>query len=199
MPGAFGPSPTPTSPAVPAPEADARLTFRWPLEVVQITSPYGRRPNPFARKKHRRRGGGGRMHKGVDLNGGVGDQVLAAAGGRVKQAGWYYGFGKHVSIEHPGGFLTRYAHLSEVMVYPGQVVRAGAPIGLVGSTGHSTGPHLHFGLEKNGKTVDPRRYVGKPQEGVMALRPAPPMVLDAPAPAPAAQVAASSPVSPADK
>jgi murein DD-endopeptidase MepM/ murein hydrolase activator NlpD len=77
-----------------------------------------------------------------------------------------------VLIEHPGGFQTRYGHLSEVSVHAGQVVRSGAPIGLVGSTGHSTGPHLHFGLERGGRPLDPRRYVDKPQQGVAAHPPA---------------------------
>jgi murein DD-endopeptidase MepM/ murein hydrolase activator NlpD len=110
----------------------------------------------------------------------------------VKQAGWWYGFGKSVLIEHPGGFQTRYAHLSEVMVHAGQQVRAGAPIGLVGNTGHSTGPHLHFGMERRGRTVDPRRYVGKPQEGVAALLPASAVALDEAAAPPAVGAAAAT-------
>jgi hypothetical protein len=83
------------------------------------------------------------------------------AKGRVVYAGWMRGYGKVVKIDHGGGFVTLYAHQSRIKVRRGSYVKRGQVIGYVGSTGRSTGPHLHFGLYRNGRAVDPLKYLGK--------------------------------------
>lgn len=100
-------------------------------------------------------GGGTRVHAGVDLAAPQGTHVTATFDGRVSVADWSGSYGLLVVVEHPGGMQTRYAHLSKVAVSPGQTVRRGELLGLVGSTGRSTGPHLHYELRQNGRPVDP--------------------------------------------
>ena len=100
-------------------------------------------------------GGGTRVHAGVDLAAPQGTQVSSTLDGRVSVAGWSGSYGLLVVVEHPGGMQTRYAHLSSVSVSPGQTVRRGELLGRVGSTGRSTGPHLHYELRQNGRPVDP--------------------------------------------
>jgi murein DD-endopeptidase MepM/ murein hydrolase activator NlpD len=101
----------------------------------------------------------GRMHKGVDFTAPTGSPVYAAADGRVTYAARYSTFGKLILIRHRTGLVTAYAHLSSIDVKVGKKVHAGERIGKVGSTGHSTGPHLHFEVRKNGVQIDPQKFL----------------------------------------
>jgi len=103
----------------------------------------------------------GSMHRGVDIAAPYGSTVRAAFSGTVKKAGWYGGYGKIVIIDHGDGLETYYGHNSEFLVEEGQKVRAGMPIAKVGSTGHSTGPHVHFEVLLNGERLDPMPYLRK--------------------------------------
>ncbi|MBV9719075.1 MAG: peptidoglycan DD-metalloendopeptidase family protein [Candidatus Eremiobacteraeota bacterium] len=120
--------------------------FSWPVTGT-ITSPFGWRSNPF--------GGGPEFHQGLDIAAPTGTTVTAAAGGTVLMAQWYGGYGNYILIDHGGGYSTGYGHLSAMYVSSGQSVQRGQAIGAVGSTGQSTGPHLHFEVRIAGKPVDP--------------------------------------------
>ncbi len=109
------------------------------------TSPFGSR--------------GGRLHEGVDIGGPIGTPIRAAASGVVVSAGWNAGYGRIVVIRHPGGLSTAYAHMSAVTVARGRPVAQGDVVGRRGSTGHSTGPHLHFETRVHGQAVDPAPYL----------------------------------------
>lgn len=123
-------------------------TGRWVRPVPGgITSGYGMRVHPIYRVQ--------RMHTGVDMAGSYGTPVRAAEQGTVIHAGWWRGYGKVVIIDHGGGISTLYAHLSDILVGSGQSVAAGEVVGRVGSTGLSTGPHLHFEVRRNGRPVNP--------------------------------------------
>jgi murein DD-endopeptidase MepM/ murein hydrolase activator NlpD len=121
-------------------------TFSWPVTGT-ITSPFGWRSNPF--------GGGPEFHQGLDIAAPSGTTVTAAASGTVIMAQWYGGYGNYILIDHGGGYSTGYGHLSAMYVSSGQAVQRGQAIGAVGSTGQSTGPHLHFEVRIAGKPVDP--------------------------------------------
>jgi murein DD-endopeptidase MepM/ murein hydrolase activator NlpD len=118
--------------------------FIWPVNAA-ITSPFGWR--------------WGRMHEGVDLGAAYGTPIAAAAAGVVIYAGWEGGYGNLTVIDHGGGLATAYGHQSRIAVSVGQSVSQGETIGFVGSTGHSTGPHLHFEVRVNGEAVDPLGYL----------------------------------------
>jgi murein DD-endopeptidase MepM/ murein hydrolase activator NlpD len=120
--------------------------FSWPVTGT-ITSPFGWRSNPF--------GGAPEFHQGLDIAAPAGTTVTAAAGGTVIMAQWYGGYGNYILIDHGGGYSTGYGHLSAIYVTTGQAVQRGQAIGAVGSTGQSTGPHLHFEVRIAGKPVDP--------------------------------------------
>lgn len=120
--------------------------FSWPVTGT-ITSPFGWRSNPF--------GGSPEFHQGLDIAAPSGTTVTAAAGGSVIMAQWYGGYGNYILIDHGGGYSTGYGHLSAIYVSNGQTVKRGQAIGAVGSTGASTGPHLHFEVRIDGKPVDP--------------------------------------------
>jgi murein DD-endopeptidase MepM/ murein hydrolase activator NlpD len=120
--------------------------FSWPVTGT-ITSPFGWRSNPF--------GGAPEFHQGLDIAAPSGTTVTAAAGGTVIMAQWYGGYGNYILIDHGGGYSTGYGHLSAIYVTTGQSVQRGQAIGAVGSTGQSTGPHLHFEVRIAGKPVDP--------------------------------------------
>lgn len=116
-----------------------------------LTSPYGLRMDPFT---HRRS-----IHRGIDLAGPYGLEIHASGGGTVISAAYSrYGYGKEVIVDHGFGFRTRYAHLKEIRVKPGQKLERGEVLGTLGSTGRSTGPHLHYEIIKNGRTVNPMYY-----------------------------------------
>ena len=135
-------------PSVPAtgPELEGLPQLALPLPSTHVASPYGYRPDAVLHVQN---------HPGVDLAATTGTQVSAARGGTVTHAGPAGTYGNLVIVQHENGFETRYAHLSAVTVQKGQQVTAGQEVGKVGSTGYSTGPHLHFELRRDGKTVDP--------------------------------------------
>ncbi len=125
--------------------------FMWPSACTIITSNYSpRRKNPVT--------GVYKKHTGVDIGAAYGTAILAANGGTVTLAGWNSGYGNCVVIDHGGGKATLYAHMSSIGVSKGQAVSKGQQIGRVGSTGNSTGPHLHFEILINGSAVDPMQY-----------------------------------------
>lgn len=116
-----------------------------------ISSTFGYRRDPF--------NGGGAMHNGIDFKGAVGSPILAAGSGTVTHVGWKGGYGKTVEIEHGNGMITRYAHMSRFDVTLGETIEAGEMIGGIGSTGRSTGPHLHFEVRIDGRAVNPRKFL----------------------------------------
>jgi murein DD-endopeptidase MepM/ murein hydrolase activator NlpD len=118
---------------------------------IRMSSGYGNRKDPFTRRKA--------FHAGVDFPAPTGTTVLAAGNGKVIFAGKKSGYGNVVEVEHTGGLITRYAHLSAFIVKEGQSVSTGTPIARVGSTGRSTGPHLHFEVRRKDSAVDPGRYL----------------------------------------
>lgn len=129
----------------------------WPTESVRITSRFGERDNPFDGGRHE-------LHKGLDIGGGVGDPVYVAADGKVTDAGYNSARGNYIMVSHSLGLTTIYMHLSKIEVGKGDSVKQGKKIAEMGSTGRSTGPHLHFQVEKNGSTIDPELYLRKPGE-----------------------------------
>lgn len=128
-------------------------TYIWPCSGT-ITSHYGHRHSPG-------NGVGSTNHQGLDIGASMGAPVTAADGGTVVMAKWYSGYGKTVQIQHDDGTITQYSHLSWWEPKVGDVVAQGQEIGKVGSTGNSTGPHLHFGVMKDGHYVDPEDYLNK--------------------------------------
>lgn len=125
----------------------ANINLRYPLLAkVPITSSFGWRRDPVY--------GGRSFHEGLDLGAPFGAPVIDAASGHVVTAGWCGGYGYCVKIDH-GGYLTLYAHLSKVFVQKNMTIGQGQTIGEVGSTGKSTGPHLHFEVQRNGEAIDP--------------------------------------------
>lgn len=124
-----------------------------PAHVEMVTSSYGYRRDPFT--------GAAAMHSGLDFRGPYGAPIYAAAKGTVTHVGWQSGYGKTVEISHGNGLMTRYAHMSRFNATLGQTVEAGAVIGAIGSTGRSTGPHLHFEVRINNQPRDPRLFLEK--------------------------------------
>lgn len=117
-----------------------------------ITSHFGYRSNPFS-------GEGAEVHKGIDFKGGMGEPVKTTAIGKIVHAGPKGGYGNCVIVEHPRGYKTLYAHLSKINVWEGEKVSSGRVIGKVGSTGRSTGPHLHYEVLKNEERVNPEQFL----------------------------------------
>jgi murein DD-endopeptidase MepM/ murein hydrolase activator NlpD len=137
-----------SAPTISAPSVSAGAVtggWTWPASGP-VTSEFGYR--------------WGRMHEGIDIGAPVGTPVLAARGGIVSYAGQMSGYGNIVLVEHGGGLTTAYAHQSRIHAAVGQLVTAGQQLGEVGSTGNSTGPHLHFEVRVNGSPRNPREYVG---------------------------------------
>jgi murein DD-endopeptidase MepM/ murein hydrolase activator NlpD len=128
------------------------IPVRKPLDgEIDLVSGFGVRADPFT--------GSPAMHTGIDLHGESGDPVRATADGTVTTAGWSGGYGRMVDVDHGNGLTTRYGHLSSVAVRVGQSIRTGQIIGKVGSTGRSTGPHLHYETRLRGRVVDPQRFL----------------------------------------
>ncbi len=125
---------------------DGSEAMRMPVNG-RVTSGFGERFHPIL--------GYERFHAGLDLAAAAGTPIVAAADGKVLRAGWTGGYGQAVEIVHSGGIETRYGHMSRIAAYSGEVVHRGDVIGYVGSTGLSTGPHLHFEVMKNGRPVNP--------------------------------------------
>lgn len=127
--------------------------FQWPVRGAVMTSTFGIRRDPFT--------GARDFHPGIDLALYFGAPIHAAGNGVVKDAGYNNIFGYYIIISHPNSFQTLYGHLSKQLVHSGQSVVAGQTIGLMGSTGYSTGTHLHFGIYHNYKPVNPLKYLPK--------------------------------------
>ena len=127
------------------------IPSRMPVEGVRLTSNFGMREHPIL--------GGRRAHKGVDLAAPTGTPVYATADGTVGKAEWFSGYGLYIALEHGGNMETRYGHMSRLNVAAGQQVRKGDVIGFVGSTGRSTGPHLHYEVRVAGEAVNPMPYM----------------------------------------
>ena len=123
----------------------------WPVSG-KLESGMGGRRNPFG-------GRGFEYHEGQDIDAAYGTPVMVAAGGTITIAGRQRGYGNVIYVDHGAGLSTRYGHLSEIDVKIGQTVTRGQTIGLVGSTGRSTGPHLHYEVRINNQPVDPRQYL----------------------------------------
>ncbi|HVP34977.1 MAG TPA: M23 family metallopeptidase [Steroidobacteraceae bacterium] len=124
-----------------------------PVSSGYISSYFGERADPFD--------GLEKFHKGVDFAGALGSDVVAVAAGVVTWAGERSGYGRLVEINHGDGYTTRYAHNERTLVAVGQTVKRGESIALMGSTGHSTGPHVHFEVLHNGRQVDPLSFIGR--------------------------------------
>ncbi len=122
-----------------------------PVETGYISSLYGMRTDPFD--------GNQAMHRGIDFAGAPGAQVLAVADGIVSHTGVDGGYGRMVEITHGNGYVTRYAHNAKLLVKPGQTVKRGDAIALMGSTGRSTGTHVHFEVLRNGQPINPLSFV----------------------------------------
>jgi murein DD-endopeptidase MepM/ murein hydrolase activator NlpD len=118
---------------------------------IDETSPFGVRMDPFVHEAA--------MHTGIDFRGDIGEPIHATAAGTVSIAGWTGGYGKMVEINHGGGLATRYGHMSEIDVSVGDTVRIGQVIGKLGSTGRSTGPHVHYETRVDGEPVNPQKFL----------------------------------------
>jgi murein DD-endopeptidase MepM/ murein hydrolase activator NlpD len=118
-----------------------------------VTSGFGYRMHPVL--------GGRAHHNGIDFEANIGDPVRSAGNGLIKFAGWKSGFGNVVEIDHQNGYVTLYAHNSAFVVKEGDIVRAGQVVAKAGSTGRSTGPHVHFEVHKDGRPVNPRAFLDK--------------------------------------
>jgi murein DD-endopeptidase MepM/ murein hydrolase activator NlpD len=128
-----------------------RLPTRLPIPGAELTSTFGNRIDPFAHSHA--------FHAGLDFAARAGTPIASAAGGVVSFAGFKRDFGWVVEIDHGNGLATRYAHASQLLVHAGEVVVPGDRIAMVGSSGRSTGAHLHFEVLRSGDHVDPRRYL----------------------------------------
>lgn len=125
---------------------------RMPIKNTYITSSFGGRADPFS--------GGAANHKGIDFHASVGDPVMAVADGVVSYSGVRGGYGNVVEVDHGNGYVTRYAHNSRLTVKVGDLVRAGQQVAKAGSTGRSTGAHVHFEVWKDGRVMNPRKFLG---------------------------------------
>jgi murein DD-endopeptidase MepM/ murein hydrolase activator NlpD len=126
----------------------------WPIIGGWISSHFGYRTDPFT--------GRGAFHAGVDFAGPTGAKVITTGPGFVSFSGYKNGYGNVVEITHPTGYLTRYGHNARNLVREGQTVQKGDPIAIIGSTGRSTGTHVHFEVERDGNTLNPMRYLSAP-------------------------------------
>ena len=150
----FNPALTAATPLAIAPFAAPRtvsIPSRIPVEGVHLTSDFGMRWHPILHGRH--------QHKGVDLAGPIGTPVHATADAIVGKAEWFSSYGLYVALEHGGDIETRYGHMSRLNVYTGQHVHKGDVIGYIGTTGRSTGPHLHYEVRISGVAVNPIPYM----------------------------------------
>lgn len=153
-------APPMTAVAEPAGPVTQLIAFEAPIRGYAVNSPFGLRRLP---------GQAARNHQGVDIAAPSGTGVYVAAEGSVLRTGYEpAGYGRFVEIRHPNGMTTLYGHLSRLDVASGEVVEAGRRIGLVGSTGRSTGPHLHFEVRRGDRQVNPVKVMGRTFEVVVA-------------------------------
>ncbi len=153
-------APSMTAVAEPAGPVTRLIAFEAPVRNHEINSPFGLRRLP---------GEAARNHAGIDIAAPQGTGVYVSAEGSVLRTGYEpAGYGRFVEIRHPNGMTTLYGHLSRLDVASGDVVEAGARIGLVGSTGRSTGPHLHFEVRRGDRLVNPVKVMGRAFEVVVA-------------------------------
>ncbi|OSZ71946.1 hypothetical protein CAP39_00710 [Sphingomonas sp. IBVSS1] len=136
----------------------ARIPAFMPVNQYRPSSDFGYRADPFH--------GGGAFHAGIDMLGSTGDAIHAAADGVVVRAGWWAGYGKVVVVDHGNGMETRYGHMSRFHVKEGDIVRQGQVIGGMGSTGRSTGTHLHFEIRLDGRPLDPQPFIDLASFGI---------------------------------
>jgi len=130
----------------------ALVPYRKPvIGEIELSSGFGVRTDPFL--------GRPAMHTGMDFRASMGDPVRVTANGTVTSAGWSGGYGRMIEVDHGNGLATRYGHLSEILVKVGEQVKIGQVIGAVGSTGRSTGPHLHYETRIDGEAVDPQKFL----------------------------------------
>lgn len=139
-----------------------QLPTALPVKGAILGSPFGQRSDPILGQRA--------MHEGIDFNAERGTPVVAAADGVVVAAGWHGDFGNLVEIEHGAGLITRYAHLSRLNVKAGDLVSRDEQIGAVGSTGRSTGSHLHFEVRKNGVAQNPANFLKRGEEFALLRR-----------------------------
>ena len=137
---------------VPEKSTESATSYQWPVRA-RITSKFGMRRDPFT--------GESRFHRGLDLAAGEGTPVEACREGRVIKSAYQKGYGNVVILDHGNGITTLYAHNRENLVKEGEWIRKGAPVAEVGSTGRSTGPHLHFEVRRHGKHLDPLEFLGQ--------------------------------------
>lgn len=127
------------------------LPTMW-AHLGKINNEFGFRRNPFGGRSYE-------FHAGMDIDGERGDTVVAPGNGVIIKAGWQGGYGNMIEVDHGNGLTTRYGHLSKIEVEVGDLVQRGQLIGLIGSTGRSTGPHLHYELRLNDKSINPRLFL----------------------------------------
>ncbi|MGI8788940.1 MAG: M23 family metallopeptidase [Pyrinomonadaceae bacterium] len=139
----------------------AFLPTMW-AHMGKINNEFGYRRNPFGGRSYE-------FHPGMDIDGERGDTVVAPANGTVTKAGWEGGYGNMIEIDHGNGLTTRYGHLSKVGVSIGDTITRGQLIGLIGSTGRSTGPHLHFEIRFDNTPINPRRFLPPEPAEIKAL------------------------------
>jgi murein DD-endopeptidase MepM/ murein hydrolase activator NlpD len=132
--------------------AVAAMPLRRPVQgEIDMTSSFGVRLDPFLSRPA--------MHTGIDFRGDSGEAIRVTASGKVVSAGWSGGYGRMVEVDHGNGLSTRYGHLSEIDVQVGQTVKASQTVGRMGSTGRSTGPHLHYETRIDGEAVNPQKFL----------------------------------------
>jgi len=137
------------------------IPSRAPLDGLRLTSDFGMRHHPVL--------GGMRMHAGLDLASPIGSPVYATADGVVGKAEWFGGYGLFIQIAHGAALETRYGHMSRLNVAAGQFVHKGDLIGFVGTTGRSTGPHLHYEVRLDGMAVNPAPYMQNDSQAQLAV------------------------------
>ncbi|KZZ61083.1 hypothetical protein A3762_02490 [Oleiphilus sp. HI0125] len=128
-----------------------------PIKWGWMSSPYGYRSDPFTGKRT--------WHAGVDFAGKDGSDIISVAAGVVTWSGDRYGYGNLVEVNHGNGYSTRYAHCKELLVSVGEVIEKGQVIAKMGSTGRSTGPHVHYEVLKNGRTENPKKFIHRANRG----------------------------------
>ncbi len=144
-----------TGPDAPFESPVVAVPSRMPLDAGRMSSGYGMRNHPVLKRR--------RKHNGVDIAAPTGTPVYATADGLIGRADWFSSYGLYISIDHGADLETRYAHLSRLAVAAGDTVRKGDIIGYVGSTGRSTGPHLHYEVRVDGLAVNPIPYMVETQ------------------------------------